>query len=150
MKPLEIVIITVMILVLIWYTTDSEASEVSIGTISRSYHVDKSNNPNEKHNGLLVNINGLVIGSFINSDSNESILVGYERQFHRWKDLAFSWTIGVADGYEENTDSHNGYLILGAVNFDYTLFRVYDTTEVKARLAAAWQVYYTGLQIQFH
>jgi len=90
-----------------------EESEMAIGTILNSYHFS-AYNFNETHGGLYISMNKWSLGTYLNSVSEQSVMLTYNSPLYRKKSFTIDLVAGLANGYERFEYAQSGYLpILG-------------------------------------
>lgn len=93
---------------------NSASADLFVGTVTASKHfTGKAEDPNEMHGGVYFKYRGIAAGTFTNSHGDSSVFMA--KQFHlnrRW-----SYSLGVVDGYEEDTDNYKGYLPLAFLTY---------------------------------
>ena len=75
------------------------AADVKIGTMNYSYHYDRSDDWNETHNGIFLQVDNWTVGTYENSEWHRSQYVAYSAPIADSK--YFEWTVGGATGYEK-------------------------------------------------
>ena len=90
-----------------------ETTKISVGTIYKSHHFN-SDDYNETHNGIYLNVEQWSLGTYENSGNVQSIFVTYNPNLYQSKSLEVNLVAGVADGYEGWKYAQNGLLpVLG-------------------------------------
>ena len=128
---------------LLFIPLPSHASDFSVSMLLSSSHfetdfecVGEKRKWNEQHNGVALTYKNFFIGRYENSiatckeeNDGKSSIIGYEFDIGSWKNLEFSTSIGIADGYLEKdgkVDERLGeYRPWLSANAKYKIFRIY-------------------------
>jgi hypothetical protein len=99
-----------------------EEARISIGTILKSHHFT-SNDYNETHDGIYLNVDNWSLGTYRNSGDVQSTFITYNPRLYRSRSLVINLIAGVADGYEGWELAQGEYLPLLGVSAQWMYLR---------------------------
>jgi len=134
-------------LILIWILEHGAEADVAVTTINFSHHFDECGATctyNETHNGLFVNYNGILLGTYTNSYNEQSLGFGIEHHMGAWHNIDLSGSIIFATGYKRDSGSWGNLMLIPSVNVDWPIYR-----RLKWRTSYAVVAAFTGLKYEF-
>ena len=107
-------IVGALLITLLLIAGEPQAAEYHIGTITSSYHFDRSKDYNESHHGIFIARDRWSVGYYENSHNDDSAFVSYHHPMYKYMSAGFY----LASGYEK---ARPLMPIIG-VNFHYSIF----------------------------
>ena len=122
----------VKFVLLLLFCSQSYASDLKAGLLLYSYHFNNNEVFNEENFGVYGSYKGFTLGTFENSYYKQSYLVAYEGELSNFGpktwNTKITYLLGVADGYEDNPNNHNGgYQPVMALAIRKSIFKLYLT-----------------------
>jgi hypothetical protein len=122
-----------LIVILVTLFGEAEAGDLKLGLMLASDHLDgtydcdgEDRSVNESNPGLYAIYKGVLVGRYENSHSGCGVkysnLVGYQFELGRYRNLEFSVTAAVADGYRDFDDDKGQYRSWASINMKWNLF----------------------------
>jgi len=125
-----------LILILILLFGEAEAGDLKLGLMLSSDHLDQTYNCadgyereeriNETNPGLYVIYKNVLLGRYENSYSGCGVkysnLLGYQYELGSYRNLEFSVTAALADGYRDLDDTRGEYRGWASISMKWNLF----------------------------
>lgn len=127
-------ILTWLLVLLACLASDAAASDLKLGLMFASQHIDDGftcdgieRDFEETNPGIYVIYHGFMVGRYENSysgcqDLEYSNMIGYQFELGSYRDLEFSVTAALTDGYNDFEDGWDEYRAWASINMKWNLF----------------------------
>ncbi len=111
-----------------------ERTKLAVGTILKSVHYGKQAGQdfNQTHNGIYLSINNWSAGTYTNSTNRQSVFITHNTSLYQKNAFKVDLVTGVANGYENWSNAHDGYLPMLGTSLQWQYLKVMLSYDVAA------------------